>query len=131
MSNYNSGSYYSSFKYNEGMNLEELDPSELDIYIDQGDSYAKEFSIKDEWGVPINLSGLDISATMRRYYSSGVSYALVPTITDAVNGKMQMTMTATESAKLNNPRYVYEVRVFDTYSTTRIVYGQALITLMV
>ena len=131
MSNYNSGSYYGSFKYDEGMNLEELDPAELDIYIDAGDSYAKDFSIKDEYGQPINLSGLDISATMHRYYGSGTSYALVPTITDAVNGKMRMTMTSTESAKLNNPRYVYEVRVFDTYSTTRIVYGQALITQMV
>lgn len=131
MSNYNSGQYYGPYKYNEGLNLEELDPSELDIYIDAGDSYAKDFSIKDEYGVPINLSGLDIAATMHRYYGSGTSYALVPTITDATLGKVRMTMTAAESAKLKNPRYVYEVRVYDTYSTTRIVYGQALITQMV
>lgn len=130
MSNYNSGAYYSNFKYNEGLNLEELDSAELDIYIDQGDSYAKEFSIKDEWGVPINLSGLDISATMHRYYGSGTSYDLVPEFVDATLGKIRLTMTATEAAKLKNPRYVYEVRVSDTYSTTRVVYGQALITQM-
>lgn len=130
MSNYNSGPYYGNYLYNEGMNLEELTPAELDLYIDQGDTYAKHFVIRDEWGVPINLSGLSISATMHRYYGSGTSYALIPTVTDATNGKIRLDMASIETAKLVNPRYVYEVRVYDTYSTTRVVYGQVLITQM-
>ncbi len=130
MSNYNSGAYYGNFGYNEGFNLEELEPVKLDIYIDQGDSYAKDFTINDEWGEPINLSGLVISAAMRRYYGSGTSYELVPEFVDAALGKIRMTMTFSETTKLKNPRYVYEVRVSDTYSTTRVVYGQALITQM-
>ena len=96
MSNYNSGPYYGNYLYNEGMNLEELTPAELDLYIDQGDTYAKHFVIRDEWGVPINLSGLSISATMHRYYGSGTSYALIPTVTDATNGKIRLDMASIE-----------------------------------
>ena len=131
MSNYNSGAYYGSFKYDAGFNLEGLSPAELDIYIDQGDSYTKDLTVTDENGIAINLSGLSTQSTLHRYYGSGTNFELLTTITDGPLGKIRLTMTATETAKLKNPRYVYEVKLFDTYSKTRVVFGQALISQMV
>lgn len=131
MSNYNSGVYYGNYPYNIGTSLEQLLPAALDIYIDQGDTYSKTFTIRDDNGDVINLSGMSISVSCKRYYNDTTTYALIGSISDAVGGKIALNMSATETSKLKNSRYVYEVKIYDTYSTVRVMYGQVLVSLMV
>lgn len=131
MSNYNSGPYYGEFLYNEGINLEELSAAELDLYIDQGDTFEKIFYVRDEFGQAINLAGMTIIASLKRYYNTGTSFALISEIIDETLGKIKISMSASETAKLVNPKYMYEVKVFDTYATARVVSGQVLISQMV
>lgn len=108
--------------------LKELIAANLDLYMDQGDSYYKTFTIRDNNGTIINLTGLTISVSMKRYYNTSTQYNLVGTISDAPNGVIALSMSAAATAILKHDRYVYAITLSDGTDTTKILAGQVLVT---
>lgn len=54
-----------------------MSAGKYDLYIEQGATFYRECTYKDQTGVPINLTGMSLSAQIRRSYSD-------PTITQTI-----------------------------------------------
>ena len=107
--------------------LKELLASNIDLYVDQGDTYYKKFIIKDNSGVALNLAGLDFSAIVKRYYNTDTTYSMSVTVIDSATGQIALEMSSTESSDLVHDRYVYSVLATDGNDTSKILYGQILV----
>lgn len=105
--------------------------AELDLHIDQGDSYDNIVTLNDELGSPVNLTGLTITASLKRYYNSTRDYALTATtVSGGADGRILLSITATNTALLVDPRYVYTVYVTTGGKKVRVLYGQAIVSPM-
>lgn len=103
--------------------------AELDLYIDQGDDYDNVVTLKDQLGNTINLTGLTVTASMKRYYNSTKDYALtVALLSSGADGKIVLSMTSTNTSLLVDPRYVYNVYVTSQSKKIKVLYGQVLIS---
>jgi hypothetical protein len=108
--------------------LKELASANFDLYIDQGDTYYKTFTVKDNSGAIVDLTGLTIETTMLRYFKTGRFYDLQATILNAVNGTIALSMTEMATRFLVENRYVYSVRLRDVNTAVKIMEGQVLVT---
>jgi hypothetical protein len=103
--------------------------AELDLYIDQGDDYDNIVTLNDELGSPIDLTGLTVTASMKRYYNSTKDYALtVALLGSGADGRVVLSMTSTNTSLLVDPRYVYSVYVTTQAKKVKVLYGQVLIS---
>ena len=101
--------------------------AELDLHIDQGDAYDNVVTLNDESGSPIDLTGLTVTASLKRYYNSTRDYALTAaSIGSGTNGQILLSMTAETTALLVDPRYVYTVYVTTNNKKVKVLYGQVL-----
>jgi len=105
--------------------------AELDLHIDQGDAYDNVVTLNDQLGSPIDLTGLTVTASLKRYYNSTRDYALTAqSIGTLTNGQILLSMTAENTALLVDPRYVYTVYVTTGGKKVRVLYGQVLVSPM-
>lgn len=105
--------------------------AELDLHVDQGDAYDNIVTLNDQLGSPIDLTGLTITASLKRYYNSTRDYALTATtVTAGSDGKVLLSITATNTALLVDPRYVYTVYVTTQSKKVRVLYGQVIVSPM-
>ena len=105
--------------------------AELDLHIDQGDAYDNIVTLNDEFGSPINLTGLTITASMKRYYNSTRDYALTASVfSGGADGRVLLSITSTNTALLVDPRYVYTVYVTTQSKKVRVLYGQVIVSPM-
>lgn len=88
------------------------------ILIYQGANFRKQFvwTIKDvdtDDRVPVNLTGAEISAQVRRRYSSPILADLTPhiIITNAVGGTFEISMSAMDTESLNFDQGVFQLEV--------------------
>lgn len=101
--------------------------AQLDLYIDQGDAYDNIVTLNDQLGSPIDLTGLTVTASLKRYYNSTKDYTLsAQSIGTLTNGQILLSMTATNTALLVDPRYVYTVYVTTGGKKVKVLYGQVL-----
>lgn len=107
--------------------LKELLAANIDLYIDQGDTYYKTFTIKDNNGLAIDLTNVTIEANMKRYMNTGTNYQLDATIVTPLTGSIALSMTELNTNKLVNDRYVYTVKLRDATSSVKIMSGQVLV----
>lgn len=108
--------------------LKELQAAPVDLYIDQGDTYYKVFTLHDNVGSVIDLTTLTFACTMKRYTNTGTTYALVPVVVDPTTGQFALTMTSTVSSSLVYDKYAYAVTVTNGTDVVKIMYGQVLVT---
>ena len=93
------------------------------IVIDQGTDYSSTVEIKDENDQILDITGYSANATIRKTYSSSNSVSF-QTILDEVNGRVTLSLPASNSAALAAGRYVYDLVVTDLASKkSRIVEG--------
>lgn len=101
--------------------------AELDLYIDQGDAYDNIVTLNDQLGSPIDLTGLTVTSSLKRYYNSTRDYILsAQSIGTLTNGQVLLSMTATNTALLVDPRYVYSVYITTGGKKVKVLYGQVL-----
>jgi hypothetical protein len=107
--------------------LKELLAANIDLHVDQGDTYYKTFTIRDNTGVAVNLTGLEFTATVKRYHNTGTEYPMTVNILNALTGSISVEMTADETSDLIHDRYVYSIRASDSNDTTKILFGQLMV----
>lgn len=108
--------------------LKELLAANIDLYIDQGDTYYKVFTIRDNNGTVVNLTGLEVTVIMKRYFNTETEYELLAEVVTPLAGVISLNMTADLTQELTSDRYVYAVRLSDGNDTTKIMHGQVLVT---
>lgn len=86
-----------------------MSAGKYDLYIEQGATFFRECLFKDATGTPINLTGMDLAAQIRRSYSdSTITQTITCTIYDqtitANIGKFSLEISAVDTASMEvNP----------------------------
>jgi hypothetical protein len=101
-------------------------PVTLDLVLDQGDSYYKEFTLTHS-GVSMNLTGLSIFTDVRRYANTNKVYPLTAQIVNSVTGVISLSLTPQQSMLFKNDRYVYQVKLSDGNDIVKVIQGHILV----
>lgn len=107
--------------------IQELSSASFDLYIDQGDTYYKTFTVKDNSGAIVDLTGMTIEADMLRYFGTGRKFGLTASILNPLTGSFALSMTEMDTRFLENNRYVYSVKVRGSNVAVKIMEGQVLV----
>lgn len=98
------------------------------ITVDQGADYSTTIEIKDDNGVAINITGYSANAMIRKTFSSSNSLSFQTTI-DALNGRVTLSLPASNTYPLTAGRYMYDLIMTDPAARkTRVVEGILTIT---
>lgn len=84
-----------------------------DIFIDQGSTYASTIDVLDVNSLPFDLSGYSARGQIRKTYSSTNSIDFATNINDPETGKVNISLTATQTRSMKAGRYVYDVEVYN------------------
>lgn len=103
-------------------------PAKQDIKIMRGDTEVFNITVKDNAGSPIDLTG-DIFTSQIRYDRDDllVAASFSCTLTDAVNGKVRLTLSATDSATLDAGVAFWDLQRNDGGVITTIISGKCTV----
>ena len=97
------------------------------LTIDQGASFSSDVTVKDANGNAFDLTGYSASAKMAKGYSSTrTRTSITCTIqAPATNGIVTLALTADQTTALDDGRYVYDLEILQTSSSTvtRVIEG--------
>ncbi len=96
------------------------------LTIDQGANFSSDVTVKDANAAAFNLTGYTARAKMAKGYSSTRTRTeFTCTIGDATSGKVSLTLTAAQTAALDDGRYVYDLEIVQsgTGNVTRVIEG--------
>ena len=97
------------------------------LTLDQGATFNSDVTVKDANGNAFDLTGYTASAKMAKGYSSTrTRTSLTCTIsTPATNGIVTLALTADQTGALDDGRYVYDLEILQTSSSTitRVIEG--------
>ena len=95
------------------------------IYIDQGSTYTSVIPVKDNNGLPLDLSDYSSRGQIRKSYSSNVKVPFTTSITSPLEGKVSLSLTASQTRAMKAGRYVYDVEIYNgSDDVIRIAEGQ-------
>ena len=103
----------------------------VELYMDQGATFNNVINITDDLtNVSVNLSNYTVRSQMRRsYYSINASAQIVCSITDASNGEITMSMTASNTSNIKAGRYLFDLETEDgSGNVTRVLEGIITVT---
>ena len=97
------------------------------LSIDQGATFNSDVTVKDANGNAFNLTGYTASAKMAKGYSSTRTRTTITcsVAADATTGVVTMSLTADQTAALEEGRYLYDLEILQTSSSTitRVIEG--------
>lgn len=106
----------------------------LNILIEQGATFNRILTVKGDNDTPLNLTGKTLRGQLR-YHPNDATAALTFTFTLANQttnpGVVTWSATATATDLLTKTQAVYDVELVDGASVTRLLEGQAFISLAV
>ena len=97
--------------------------------IDQGATWSVVVTYKDSTGVPINLTGYTAAMQVRQQYSSDTAELTLTSPSNGIvitpsTGIVTITMTAVQTAALEEGYYVYDVELTSGTYKDRLIQGQ-------
>ena len=99
------------------------------ITIDQDADYTETLTVKDSTGTVVDLTGLTITASMRKHHLSVTKTDFTTATVSATAGTCTITLTDTVTAALNEGRYVWDfVTATSDGTKTRRIEGRVTIT---
>lgn len=95
------------------------------LAIDQGSTYSATILLNDETGTARNLTLFSARAQMRRSYYSVSNVSFSVSINNPLEGEIELSLTAAQTANLKYGRYVYDVELVSNSNVTveRILEG--------
>jgi hypothetical protein len=100
-----------------------------DIFIDQGSTYASTIDVLDVNGLSFDLTSYSARGQIRKTYSSTNSINFTTNINNPTTGKVNISLTATQTRAMKSGRYVYDVEVYNNGGhVIRISEGQVEIS---
>ena len=97
------------------------------LTLDQGATFNSDVTVKDSNGNPFNLTGYTASAKMATGYSSTRTRTTITCIVngDPTTGIVTMSLTADQTGQLEVGRYVYDLEILQTSTSTitRVIEG--------
>ena len=105
-----------------------MDTYDLEIY--QGQTFSLSLTLRDNDGIPINLSGYAISGFLKsRYSDSGKLTNLNITVTNATSGIVTLGIPASGTSILPINYSFYDIKILDSGdgTVTKVLAGKASI----
>jgi hypothetical protein len=94
------------------------------LYVDAGATYSNIITVTASNGQALNLAGYTVASQMRKSYQSSTSYSFTASVYDAINGKIRLQLTPSQSEAIPAGRWLYDVEITSTSGTkTRVVEG--------
>jgi|TARA_B100000902_G_scaffold236505_1_gene224055 hypothetical protein len=97
------------------------------LTIDQGTTFSSDVTVKDANGNAFDLTGYTALARMAKGYSSTRTRTIITctVAASAVSGVITMALSADETGQLEEGRYVYDLEILQTSSSTitRVIEG--------
>ena len=97
------------------------------LTIDQGATFSSDVTVKDANGNPFDLTGYTASAKMAKGYASTKTRKAITCIVNGepTTGIVTISMTADETSVCDEGRYVYDLEILQTSSSTitRVIEG--------
>ena len=97
------------------------------LTIDQGATFSSDVTVKDANGNAFDLTGYTASAKMAKgFQSTKTKTQITCTIqAPATNGLVTLSLTADQTTALDDGRYVYDLEILQTSSSTvtRVIEG--------
>ena len=97
------------------------------LTIDQGATFSSDVTVKDANNNPFDLTGYTASAKMAKGYASTRTRTNITctVAADATTGVVAMQLTADTTSNLEEGRYVYDLEILQTSSSTvtRVIEG--------
>ena len=97
------------------------------LTLDQGATFNSDVTVKDSNGNAFNLTGYTASAKMAKGYSSTRTRTNITCNIsgDATTGIVTLSLTADQTGQLEEGRYVYDLEILQTSSSTitRVIEG--------
>lgn len=100
-----------------------------ELYIDQGATFNNTLTLTDDvTSANINLTSYSVSAAIKKsYYTTNASANLLCTISDAQNGSITIALSAANTALLKAGRYVYDLKITNGSTVSRIMEGTVFV----
>ena len=99
------------------------------ITIYQGDTYAHELRIKNSANANVNITSRTYTGQIRKKRNSDtIAATFTSEITDAANGIVVLTLSASNSANIAAGSYVYDFQEVNGATVTTLITGIATIT---
>ncbi len=96
--------------------------------IEQGTTFELVFSLSDENGDAIDLSGFTPSSELKQWYTSTTAYPFTASA-NVSTASISLSLTSAQSNAIPAGRYVYDIKLTDNDGkATRIVEGIATVT---
>ena len=94
------------------------------LSMDQGATFSTVITVYQNDSI-LNLSGYTAAAQIRKSYSSSSSTAFTTAIdSDTSTGKITLSLTPTQTAALEEGRYVYDLEITNDQERIRLVEGK-------
>lgn len=95
------------------------------IPIDQGSDYTSTVTVNGSGG-PFDLTNYTARGQIRKTYTSLTFVSFNVTISDAPNGKIQISLPKASSIAMKPGRYLYDIEIVNvsTGAVTRVTEGQ-------
>jgi len=95
------------------------------LFIDQGTAFSVVVDINNDNGTNFDLSSYTAAAQLRRTYGTTISIPFTTAI-NVVNSTVTLSLTPAQTAALSG-RYVYDLIITSTGTTTRVVQGVVVV----
>lgn len=104
--------------------------SYTEITLDQGTTFSKVITLKNDDGSAKNLANNTFTSQIRKsYYTTSLVSNVTVTVTDAANGKLTLSLDAANTAIIKAGRYLYDVKMTSNTSiVTRVSEGIITVT---
>lgn len=99
----------------------------VNILIEKATDFSTNFKLKQD-GAPINLTGYTFTSKMKKHPSSSTSYTFTVTpLAPYSNGIIKVGMASTITSTIPTGRYVYDVLISISGTTTKVIEGNVLV----
>lgn len=94
------------------------------LSIDQGSSFSSVVTVEGPDGLVFNLTGYTARGQIRKTYTSATYTAFATAIPTPTDGKINISLTATQTAALKAGRYMYDIEIVQGTNVIRVIEGQ-------
>ena len=103
-------------------------PVNINLTIEQGSDYEATFTITNDDGSALNLTGYNAEAELRKHYASTSSKSFVISFVDRLAGEIAVSMASTVTSTLSEGRYVYDIVLTSSALTkSRVIQGNIIV----
>ena len=104
-------------------------PFALNLSVNTSTSFDQSFTLTNDDGSALNLTGYTILAQIRKHSSSTTAVNFSATAPSPTSGVVKLELQPSDTASLKPGRYVYDIVITDPSSVaTRVVEGSVIVS---